>query len=89
MRERCASSHLLLAATIIAVVSKVASSVCKNNLAPADYKVIGLEQYGNHGKHEGAIFVSFYAVFWLFQRSNCRFDPSHCDEYLRLIVMTL
>jgi hypothetical protein len=63
MREHCASSHLLLAATIIAVVSKVASSVCKNNLAPADYKVIGLEQYGNHGKQEGATLESFFAGF--------------------------
>lgn len=72
MREHYASSQLLLAATIIAVVSKVASSVCKNNLAPADYKVIGLEQYGNNGKHEGATFESFLdaVLFFIMFKSS-------------------
>lgn len=51
MRFTRMNNELALAACLLFIAAMTGASVCNNNLAPSDYKVLGLEKYGADGKH--------------------------------------
>ena len=51
MRFTCINNELAVASCLLFTVAMTGALVCNNNLAPSDYKVLGLEKYGADGKH--------------------------------------
>ena len=50
MRFTCVNNELAVASCLLFTVAMTGALVCNNNLAPSDYKVLGLEKYGADGK---------------------------------------
>ena len=50
MRFTYVNNELAVASCLLFTVAMTGALVCNNNLAPSDYKVLGLEKYGADGK---------------------------------------